>query len=97
VALVKMSVYAPVNIWMLMVSFTGLTEVGRLFLQYPAQSNLKEIVQNAVVCPQIVSFDDAVLDDAAINDILSRVLNMSENCSCVAHAYLVHSNKTSVT
>ncbi|WP_350608908.1 aldehyde dehydrogenase family protein, partial [Pseudoalteromonas sp. AC40-MNA-CIBAN-0181] len=73
------------------VSFTGSTEVGRLFLQYSAQSNLKEIVlECGGKSPQIV-FDDAVLDDAAINDILSAAFwNMSENCSCGSRL-LVHS------
>ncbi|AGP48796.1 gamma-glutamyl-gamma-aminobutyraldehyde dehydrogenase [Psychrobacter sp. G] len=76
-----------------MVSFTGSTEVGRLFLQYSAQSNLKEIVlECGGKSPQIV-FDDAVLDDAAINDILSAAFwNMSENCSCGSRL-LVHSSQ----
>lgn len=64
------------------VSFTGSTEVGRRFLQYSAESNLKQIV---LECggknPQIV-FADADLD-AAVDDILSGAFwNMSENCSC---------------
>ena len=68
-----------------MVSFTGSTEVGRLFLQYSAQSNLKEIVlECGGKSPQIV------FDDAAINDILSAAFwNMSENCSCGSRL-LVH-------
>lgn len=64
------------------VSFTGSTEVGRLFLKYSAESNLKQIV---LECggknPQIV-FSDADLD-AAVPDILNGAFwNMSENCSC---------------
>ncbi|MBH0085168.1 aldehyde dehydrogenase [Psychrobacter sp. SCQQ22] len=76
-----------------MVSFTGSTEVGRLFLQYAAQSNLKEIVlECGGKSPQIV-FDDAVLDGNAINDILSAAFwNMSENCSCGSRL-LVHSSQ----
>ncbi|MGP5100115.1 aldehyde dehydrogenase [Psychrobacter celer] len=76
-----------------MVSFTGSTEVGRLFLQYAAQSNLKEIVlECGGKSPQVV-FDDAVLDDAAINDILSAAFwNMSENCSCGSRL-IVHSSQ----
>ncbi len=76
-----------------MVSFTGSTEVGRLFLQYSAQSNLKEIVlECGGKSPQII-FDDAVLDDAVVNDILSAAFwNMSENCSCGSRL-LVHSSQ----
>src|SRR5690625_3037792 len=65
-----------------MVSFTGSTEVGRRFLSYAAESNLKQIV---LECggknPQVV-FADADID-AAVEDILSAAFwNMSENCSC---------------
>ena len=65
-----------------MVSFTGSTEVGRLFLVYAAQSNLKEIV---LECggknPQVV-FADADIH-AAVTDILNAAFwNMGENCSC---------------
>lgn len=76
-----------------MVSFTGSTEVGRLFLQYAAESNLKEIVlECGGKSPQVV-FNDAVLDEAAINDILSAAFwNMSENCSCGSRL-LVHSSQ----
>jgi len=64
------------------VSFTGSTDVGRLFLKYAAESNLKRIV---LECggknPQVV-FADADLD-AAVADILNAAFwNMSENCSC---------------
>lgn len=81
-----------------MVSFTGSTEVGRLFLHYAAESNLKEIVlECGGKSPQIVFddavLDDAVLDEAAINDILSAAFwNMSENCSCGSRL-LVHSSQ----
>lgn len=64
------------------VSFTGSTEVGRLFLKYSAESNLKEIVlECGGKSPQVV-FEDADLD-AAVPHILSAAFwNMSENCSC---------------
>lgn len=76
-----------------MVSFTGSTEVGRLFLQYSAQSNLKEIVlELGGKSPQII-FEDAILDDDAINHILSAAFwNMSENCSCGSRV-LVHESR----
>lgn len=64
------------------VSFTGSTEVGRYFLKYSAESNLKEIV---LECggknPQVI-FEDAVLDEI-VDDVLAAAFwNMSENCSC---------------
>lgn len=73
-----------------MVSFTGSTEVGRYFLKYAAESNLKEIVlECGGKSPQIV-FEDALLDDAAISNILSAAFwNMGENCSCGSRL-LVH-------
>lgn len=65
-----------------MVSFTGSTEVGHLFLKYSAESNLKEIVlECGGKSPQVV-FEDADLD-AAVGQMLSAAYwNMSENCSC---------------
>lgn len=64
------------------VSFTGSTDVGRLFLKYAAESNLKQVV---LECggknPQVV-FADADID-AVVSDILNAAFwNMSENCSC---------------
>ena len=64
------------------VSFTGSTDVGRLFLKYAAESNLKQVV---LECggknPQVV-FADANID-AVVSDILNAAFwNMSENCSC---------------
>ena len=65
-----------------MVSFTGSTEVGRYFLQYSAQSNLKEIVlECGGKSPQIV-FEDADLDAAVPSILAAAFWNMSENCSC---------------
>lgn len=76
-----------------MVSFTGSTEVGRLFLQYASESNLKEIIlECGGKSPQVV-FDDAILDEAAINNILTAAFwNMSENCSCGSRL-IVHSSQ----
>lgn len=76
-----------------MVSFTGSTEVGRLFLQYSAQSNLKEIVlECGGKSPQIV-FEDAIIDENMINNVLSAAFwNMSENCSCGSRL-LVHNSQ----
>jgi 4-(gamma-glutamylamino)butanal dehydrogenase len=66
-----------------MVSFTGSTEVGRLFLKYSAESNLKRI---ALECggksPQIVMADAANLDTVAAFAVNAAFWNMGENCSC---------------
>lgn len=65
-----------------MVSFTGSTEVGRYFLKYSAESNLKEVVlECGGKSPQIV-FDDADLDAAVPHILAAAFWNMSENCSC---------------
>lgn len=65
-----------------MVSFTGSTEVGRYFLKYSAESNLKEIVlECGGKSPQII-FEDADLD-GLVDDVLAAAFwNMGENCSC---------------
>jgi len=66
-----------------MVSFTGSTEVGRLFLTYSAQSNLKGVVlECGGKSPQVVFDDVYSLEDIA-DDVLSAAFwNMGENCSC---------------
>lgn len=64
------------------VSFTGSTEVGRYFLTYSAESNLKEIIlECGGKSPQIV-FEDADLDSAVPHILSAAFWNMSENCSC---------------
>ncbi|QSV16211.1 aldehyde dehydrogenase [Photobacterium ganghwense] len=74
------------------VSFTGSTEVGRLFLQYSAQSNLKEIVlECGGKSPQII-FPDVYSLDEIVGDVLNAAFwNMSENCSCGSRL-LVHTS-----
>ena len=65
-----------------MVSFTGSTEVGRYFLKYSADSNLKEIVlECGGKSPQVI-FDDADLDGAVDHVLAAAFWNMGENCSC---------------
>lgn len=64
------------------VSFTGSTDVGRLFLKYSAESNLKEIIlECGGKSPQVV-FDDAPLDDIIDHLLAAAFWNMGENCSC---------------
>src|SRR5690606_26049110 len=62
--------------------FTGSTEVGRMFLRYSAESNLKEIVlECGGKSPQVV-FDDADLENITPHILAAAFWNMSENCSC---------------
>lgn len=65
-----------------MVSFTGSTETGRLFLKYSAESNLKKVV---LECggknPAIVLSDAENLDTVAFHVVNAAFWNMGENCS----------------
>jgi 4-(gamma-glutamylamino)butanal dehydrogenase len=67
-----------------MATFTGSTEVGRQFLRYSADSNLKRIVlECGGKSPQIV-MADAVADLEYVADQLANAAfwNMGENCTC---------------
>ncbi|MGY4495490.1 aldehyde dehydrogenase [Pseudomonas sp. TE3610] len=65
-----------------MVSFTGSTATGRLFLHYAAESNLKRIV---LECggknPAVVMSDVEDLDTVAGHVVNGAFWNMGENCS----------------
>ena len=64
-------------------SFTGSTEVGRLFLHYAADSNLKEVVlECGGKSPQLVMADPPDLDLVADQVLFAGFMNMGENCSC---------------
>lgn len=64
------------------VSFTGSTEVGRLFLQYSASSNLKTIgLEMGGKSPFIVLDDVALTDDLIRNAVTSAFWNGGQNCS----------------
>jgi len=73
-----------------MVSFTGSTETGRLFLQYAAESNLKKVV---LECggknPAVVLKDAENLDHVAEHVVNAAFWNMGENCSA-ASRMIVH-------
>ncbi|MDP6805917.1 MAG: aldehyde dehydrogenase [Rhodospirillales bacterium] len=65
-----------------MVSFTGSTEVGRLFLEYAAKSNLKRIVLECGGKNPCLVLDDAEnLDSVAAHVTQSVLWNMGQNCS----------------
>lgn len=64
-------------------AFTGSTEVGRKFLAYSAQSNLKRIVlELGGKSPQIVMPDAVDLPYIATQVANHAFWNMGENCTC---------------
>jgi gamma-glutamyl-gamma-aminobutyraldehyde dehydrogenase len=74
-------------------AFTGSTEVGRHFLRYSADSNLKRIVlECGGKSPQIV-MSDAARDLEYVADQLATAAfwNMGENCTCGSRI-LVHAS-----
>ncbi len=65
-----------------MVSFTGSTEVGRKFLRYSADSNLKRVVLECGGKNPCVVLDDAEDLDLVAEHVLNAAFwNMGENCS----------------
>jgi gamma-glutamyl-gamma-aminobutyraldehyde dehydrogenase len=65
------------------VTFTGSTEVGRLFLRYSAASNLKRVVlECGGKSPQVVMADAGDLDVVADDVVTAGYWNMGENCTC---------------
>ncbi|NBA98569.1 aldehyde dehydrogenase [Pseudomonas sp. R5(2019)] len=75
-----------------MVSFTGSTDTGRLFLHYAAESNLKRIV---LECggknPAVVMDDVEDLDLVASHVVNGAFWNMGENCSASSRL-IVHAD-----
>ncbi|MGB7983125.1 MAG: aldehyde dehydrogenase family protein, partial [Candidatus Nanopelagicales bacterium] len=73
-----------------LVTFTGSTEVGRLFLEYSARSNLKRItLECGGKSPQVVLADVRDLDEVAAEAVRAAFWNMGENCSAGSRI-LVH-------
>jgi gamma-glutamyl-gamma-aminobutyraldehyde dehydrogenase len=65
-----------------MVTFTGSTEVGRQFLNYSAESNLKQItLECGGKSPQVVLADPPDLDMVAEQVLFAALVNQGENCS----------------
>lgn len=75
-----------------MVSFTGSTDTGRLFLKYAAESNLKRVV---LECggknPAVVMDDVEDLDQVAEQVVNGAFWNMGENCSASSRL-IVHAD-----
>jgi 4-(gamma-glutamylamino)butanal dehydrogenase len=64
------------------VTFTGSTEVGRLFLQYSAESNLKEItLECGGKSPALVLASAPDMDVVVEQVLFGALMNMGENCS----------------
>lgn len=74
-----------------MVTFTGSTEVGRMFLRYSADSNLKNVVlECGGKCPQIVMADCRDELEAVAADLANAAFwNAGQNCSAGSRI-LVH-------
>lgn len=75
------------------VSFTGSTEVGRAFLRYSADSNLKNVVlECGGKSPQIVTADNADRIEQVAADLADAAFwNAGQNCSAGSRI-LVHSS-----
>jgi len=73
------------------VTFTGSTEVGRHFLRYAADSNLKKVtLEMGGKSPQIVLEDNAGRLDAIADELAGAAFwNMGENCTAGSRV-LVH-------
>ncbi|AAV97509.1 aldehyde dehydrogenase family protein (plasmid) [Ruegeria pomeroyi DSS-3] len=64
------------------VSFTGSTEVGRMFMRYSGESNLKGVGLEMGGKSPFIVLDDAVIDDALIEHAaMSAFWNGGQNCS----------------
>ncbi len=73
-----------------MVSFTGSTETGRLFLKYSSESNLKKTVLECGGKNPAVVFNDAENHDLIAEHIVNGAFwNMGENCSAISRL-IVH-------
>lgn len=74
------------------VSFTGSTEVGRLFLEYSAKSNLKNVVlECGGKSPSVVLSDAKNLDHIAEHVVNAFLWNMGQNCTANSRL-IVHKN-----
>ena len=76
------------------VAFTGSTEVGRKFLHWSAETNLKRVVlELGGKSPQVVMADAPNLDDIEEEIANAIFWNMGENCSAGSRL-IVHRSRT---
>lgn len=79
------------------ISFTGSTEVGRLFLKYAADSNLKRIVLECGGKNPSVVLEDAGDLDAVAEQVTGAVFwNMGENCTSNSRLIVHEKHKDSL-
>ena len=73
-----------------MVSFTGSTQTGKLFLSYSAQSNLKKVtLECGGKNPAIVLDDAEDLESVAQHIVTGAFWNLGQNCSAISRL-IVH-------
>jgi 4-(gamma-glutamylamino)butanal dehydrogenase len=76
------------------VAFTGSTEVGRRFLTYAAETNLKRVLlELGGKSPQLVFADAADMAHVAANVAIAIFWNMGENCSAGSRLIVHRSRK----
>jgi gamma-glutamyl-gamma-aminobutyraldehyde dehydrogenase len=76
------------------VAFTGSTEVGRRFLTYAAETNLKRVLlEVGGKSPQLVFGDAADMANVAANVAVAIFWNMGENCSAGSRLIVHRSRK----
>ncbi len=79
------------------VAFTGSTEVGRRFLTYSAETNLKRVLlELGGKSPQVVFEDAGDLAHVAANVAVAIFWNMGENCSAGSRLIVHHSRKAAL-
>jgi gamma-glutamyl-gamma-aminobutyraldehyde dehydrogenase len=79
------------------VAFTGSTEVGRRFLTYSAETNLKRVLlELGGKSPQIVFADVTDLASVAANVAVAIFWNMGENCSAGSRLIVHRSKRTAL-
>ncbi len=78
-------------------AFTGSTEVGRRFLHYAANSNLKRVLlELGGKSPQLVFPDASDLGAVAAQVAIAIFWNMGENCSAGSRLIVHHSRKAAL-
>ena len=76
------------------VSFTGSTEVGALFLRYASESNLKPVGLEMGGKSPFIVLEDAPVDDRLISNAVSAALwNGGQNCSANMRQFVPRSRK----
>jgi gamma-glutamyl-gamma-aminobutyraldehyde dehydrogenase len=73
------------------ISFTGSTEVGRLFLMHSAASNLKRVTLECGGKNPAVILSDANVEEAAHQSVMAAFWNMGQNCTANSRL-IVHKN-----